>query len=757
MRPGIIFRAVVLGILSFLCTVLVTRVLLAAETSSPKDNIERKLAVGPEKWVPTVSRTFTLDNLGFSSPLLFSGAELNRQIFFPIPRDLPLQSAEIDLTATYVRSNVGHMTFLTSLNDTPVFAFEPTAAEGAFQRTIQIPVNNGRPRGDFITLGLNHSTVTSENRCSEQRSIANVVTVSPDSALHYSVAAKDVADVNTAWRILPQATRILIPNRTLTADEYRTALRIAIALADTRRTAAFVTIPNIGDVVDGVQFTPPAALARARSFAKFNAPRVKLETAADRAAYGILLSMQGQTAFGDAVVGYDWLKQILDQDIAALRAELAADGAEKALDAWIAAGLSSRKVNAADNLKLDAIYGQPVVVFDSENASAPAGLVGSMWSTLAQNASLTVDYASEAHDTRTWIPLTDLSPNLNAQAVIEYGEWLATFSASKLPQGRWPTTIELEVRISPDASDALPVLSVMLNDVLLRAERVEATSDIVRLTADIPSYLLGSVNTVRVAVQRATQSGDCRALSRGYMAQVMPTSRLVLSDVKIDDQFFGLKSQFSKTGTVAVPQDYLADALNSLPYVHAFIYALGITPTSLRINVFDQAKSFAPFESFIAFGMKLPGLRQDIVVENGELKLQSKDGGEAVQVKGAGNMAVAQITNLRDYAGVTINSVTGKPFRDVKVDSLAAGDIAVFGSTGQVLLLGDDDYRVTSIRRALLEPSAIFHRYSVWIVSGLSILGMLIFMRLVRAFLDRRKRMKAAAAAAATEVVQASG
>jgi hypothetical protein len=745
----VLFRAVLLAILSFLCTILVARTLFAVEPPSQKEAIERRLAAGPEKWTPSVSRTFSLSDLGFTSPLLFNGAEADRQIFFPIPRDLQLQSAEVNLTATYVRSNIGHMTFLTSLNETPIFAFEPTAAEGAFQRTIPVSVNENRPRADFITLGLKHSTITSENRCSEQRSIANVVAVNPATALHYNIDAKDINDVGTAWRILPQTTRVLVPSRPLTPDEYRTALRIAIALSDTRRKAQFVTLPNVGDTVEGVTIAAPGALSRARSFAKFSASSVKLESAADRAAYGILLSMQGQSAFGETVVGFDWLNDILTQDLNALRTQLAADGADKALDAWIASGLRGRNINKADNLKLGAVYGQPIIVFDTENASAPAGLIGSVWAPLAQNESLNVGYASEAQDTRTWIPLTDLSNNMGAQSVIEYGDWQATFTASKLPPGRWPTTVELEVRISPDASDALPILSVMMNDVLLRAERVEATSDIVRLTADIPSYLLSSVNTLRIAVQRATQSGDCRALSRGYMAQVLPTSRLVLSEVKIDDQFFGLKSQFSKTGTVAIPEEYLANSLESLPYVHAFIYPLGITPTSLRLNVFNTAAKFSPFESFVAFGLKLPGLRQDIIVENGELRLQSKDGSEAVQVKGAGNMAVAQITNLRDYAGVTINSVSGKPFHDVQVDGLATGDIAVFGNKGQVLLLGDDDYRVTSIRRALLEPAAIFHRYSIWIVSGISILGMLIFMRMVRGFLDYRKRQKAAAAAAA--------
>jgi hypothetical protein len=758
MIPFSLFGFVRLSLVTLATTILATSAANAADSVVQKDAIERRLAAGPEKWSPTVTRTFSLEDLGFNTPLLFNGAEMDRQIFFPIPRDLPLQTAQINLSATYVRSNIGHMTFLTSLNGTPSFAFEPANAEGAFQRTIQVPLNQGRLANDFIALGLKHSTVTSENRCSEQRSIANVVTVSPASSLHYDVAAYDIADVGTAWRMLPQNMRILIPSRTLTADEYRTALRIAIAAADMRRSPQFVTLPAVGDSVSGVAITPPGALARSATFAKFSTPgRVKIESAADRAAYGILMSMQGMAAFGETVVGYDWLEQTLAGDLAALRKELTAD-ANTALDGWIASGLRSRNLNKTDNLKLGAVYGQPVIVFDTDNGAAPAGLMGSIWGSLAQTETLSVGYASEAQDTRTWIPLTDLSASLGAQSVIEYGDWLATFTASKLPPGRWPTTVELDVRISPDASDALPVLSVMMNDVLLRAERVDATSDVVRLTADIPAYLLGSVNTLRVAVQRATQSGDCRALSRGYMAQVLPTSRLVLSDVKIDDQFFGLKSQFSQTGTVALPNDYLANPTESLPYVHAFIYALGVTPTSLRLHTFDAQSKFSPTGAFVGFGMTLPGLRQDIVVANGELKLQSKDGSEAVQVQGAGDMAVAQITNLRDYAGVTINSVTGKPFRNVKVEGLAAGDIAVFGSKGQVLLLGDDDYRVTSIRRALLEPAALFHRYSIWIVAGISILGMLIFMRLVRAFLNYRKREKAAATAAAeAEQPQASG
>lgn len=743
------YRVVTFSLACIALSVISSAAFAQSETPAPRPAVERRAAISPENWRPHVSRTFSLADLGFSTPLLFNGAELNRQIFFPIPSGLELQNAEIDLSGTYVRSTIGHLTFLTSLNDDPIFAFEPTTAEGRFQRTIKVQPNEYGARSDFLAMGLKYSSLTSENRCSEQRSIANVVAVSPNTNMRYDVAAKDVTDIGTAWRMLPQTTRILIPRRDLTPDEYRAALRIAMAAADTRRTTQFVTLPEMGETASTTDLSVPAALGRIRAFNKFSsgAASVRLDTPADRAAYGLLMSIRGKAAFGDTIVGHAWLEDIITQDMDALRKEIAQDGlaAMAAFDAWVETGLQPRAVSKDDNLKLVSIYGQPVISFDTDNASAAAGLVGSVWSSLAQTDGLTVGYASEAQDTRTWIPLSEMSANLAPISITEYGDWTATLNASKLPVGRWPTTIELEVKVSPDASEALPVLSVIMNDVLLRAEQVTKTDEIIRLTADVPSYLLSSTNTIRIAVQRATSLGDCRSLSRGYLAQVLPTSRVVLSDVKVDDQFFGLKSQMSKTGTVAIPTSYLQNATESLPFANAFLRALGFTPTSLRIQAYTKPEEFNPVGAFVAFGIKLPGLRRDIVVEGGELKLTSKTGDEAVQVTGAGNMAVVQISNLRSYAGVTVNTITGAPLRDVKIDNLAAGDLGVFNEKGQVLLLGESDYRIASLSRALLQPAAIFHRYSVWIVSGISIIFMLVFMRLVRALLDRRKRLKAEA------------
>ena len=219
----------------------------------------------------------------------------------------------------------------------------------------------------------------------------------------------------------------------------------------------------------------------------------------------------------------------------------------------------------------------------------------------------------------------------------------------------------------------------------------------------------------------------------------MPTSRLVLGNEVVNDQFFSLKGKLASRAFVFVPVAYLANPLESLPFVQSFLGAMHIPPSALLLRSAAATDGFAPAESFVAFGMNLRGRHKDLKAGDGRLHLTDEAGAEIADVKSAGVAALVQVVTAGNHAGISINTTSGLPLADVKVDDLSLGDVAIFDSTGRIGELGATDSRRTGLRQALLEPSALFYRYSLWLMAGMGILGGLILMRIVRGIVDSRK------------------
>ena len=248
------------------CSAMVSTVALAAE--APKAS--PAAAAAPGAFRPYLERAFKLSDLNFATPLVFSGAEYGQQVFFQVPRDVPVHDVAIEIDGTYLRGDHGASTFVASVNDVPAFAIEPKDASGAFKRTIAVPAAGITEA--FVKLDLRYSSITSGDRCTDQRSIANIMTISPKSLMRYRVDARDVKDVRSAWGMLPQTPRIVIPAGAIDESHYAAALKLALAMSAMGRQPIIAALPTVGTDVDATGLRsrqafptlPPSGPSRAR-------------------------------------------------------------------------------------------------------------------------------------------------------------------------------------------------------------------------------------------------------------------------------------------------------------------------------------------------------------------------------------------------------------------------------------------------------------------------------------------------------------
>lgn len=690
---------------------------------------------------PSLTRTISLQDMGFLQPIVFSGAEAERQFFFGVPRDIPLMNAQMTLVGSHLKAPNGRLTMLAELGGRPMSTIEFDGGEGNFARTIPVPP--AAQQDGFLRMGLKFTAMGTGDRCADQRSIGNVVSLEPATRLSYQIDPREVRSVRAAWSILPYDAKILMSGDALTAAQYDAAARMALAVHTSGRKPVFVTLPALGSWVSTGGLRVAEGLSNIPIFRKFidAVGKARLDSPAERGAYLVLLALSGQSV-GDIAVDSATIRRTLDTDLAALRTELSGrhPAVATALDQWLAETQRQPRTQGGENLTLALMLGYPQLQLDTETAPISAALMGSRWQRLARSESLIVRSVKDAERAGDHLPLSELSGNFAPQAITDYGEWAVSFSAAQLPPERWPNAVELEMRVAPDSADVSPVASVLLNDTLLRAQKVDPSSSVFRMSADIPSFLLGANNTLKIALQRGALSGDCKAVPRGYLAQLLPTSRVSLSKSSIDGQFFGLLPRFANAAAVYVPADYLKHPVDALPFTVAFMRALSITSSSLRLAAVDTDLPYKPDHAFLAFGSALHGVRAGVSITNDRLTLAGDNKDVLLDLTGAGDVAVAQIGEIDGTYGVLVDTRRDGPLPPVKVDQLANGDVAVVDGTGIIAELGAAERKAQAVERALYEPAALVYRYREYLIAGFSILFALVVMRGIRGVVTARKR-----------------
>ncbi|MGE4239108.1 cellulose biosynthesis cyclic di-GMP-binding regulatory protein BcsB [Ramlibacter sp.] len=245
----------------FLATVALLAPLLgfaqqaSAQSAAPAAAAASQVAVAPAAapgqgaWLP---RAFTLQDLGFTGPVVLGYPDQIREFYLPVPPGINLNNATLQLDATYVRADGGRTTMIVAVDGTPVNARPFTAERG--DASIVIPLDNKpRPSG-FIRVTIDWRTaVARENTCADARTPGNLLRIEPTSRFTFQYDGNGIADLTTAWSSLPPQPVVVVAGNKLSAASYDSAWRVGVALERAGKRPQIRTMPlppnTVADVV----------------------------------------------------------------------------------------------------------------------------------------------------------------------------------------------------------------------------------------------------------------------------------------------------------------------------------------------------------------------------------------------------------------------------------------------------------------------------------------------------------------------------
>ncbi len=609
----------------------------------------------------------TLADIGFANGLHFSNLGGHHELYVPLPEEGDVSASDLVLAFDDFAAHDAKRNLVVQVNDRTVAAI---ALDGKGEsRTIQLPLGGARPKNGYLKIAFLYSGAATPDHCIDVRYVGDSVTIRPQTAVDINVGDPGKLDVATTAELMPRDVAVVLPSRHLAANEMATAITVGRALLSSGRRVAFY---------DGYDVVPDLA-KRDQS---------------GHWARGIILVGTLADATG-----------VVDSPIATVAGDLRGFGM---IDAVRVRGLPSLAIADAGSVRAAQLFGTPLLAATRGMEAASVGAV----SPLALPA-----------DRVTFDQL-----GIPPQAVEVYGraELGAIIDTRRLPAGKRPTRLSLDVMVAPDGAGAKAVVSVFVNERLL-GSTVAATDGATHLDLPLPDGLVGALANLRVVVERDIAQGDCRFGPQGYPAQILGSSALVLGNAGgAPHDFFDLTSRFTRGVDVLLPAAAADRPARVLGLVAQA--ANQLSPDAAAINVTYVAADSAPVPDapFIAVSDRPPaGADPRVRFDRGRVAVTDQTGHTLLDLGGFDGGAVLQVLQSGDTPGLWIKPLaadgrTPSP-RELHLDR---GDVAFVDDKGVALAMSTE--RDTLVRISYPDQVSwltVADRFRSWIIAALWLLA----------------------------------
>lgn len=659
----------------------------AKADSSPAEVFTR---LANDTWV---LRDTSLRELGFPGPIVLGSPDNRREVYLPVPANVPLADATLKLDANYIRANGGRTSMVLSLDGYPVSARAFNDEKGDTSMPLGV---DGSPRASgFVRFGVNWTTaIAVEAPCADSRTPGNILRIEPATRFSYRFDGAQVNDLKTAWGALPVMPTVLVSGQGMTKEAYDSAWRIGVALERAGRRARVTALPAIGQRFDLGPIEVPAALKSIPAFAALG--NGGMHVVKDAAELGALLALGPNGPIrADVVIADNALLggMVAAFDALGAQVEQAGPEAAAAFSQWKKRALGAlAQAPQAKEVKAGNVLGSPVIVLAPDAGEKAAGLFGDFWRQISLSPKLVVQAAEAPQANASAITLKALGGMPGSFDVLARSEWSVNFGLGAVStDGRLPNELVLDVSAAPSPARTSPIMSVFLNDVLLASKNLEANGQRERVRAAIPRYALGPANVLRVSFVRQLVSDRCREAPEAFPVDVLPSSHITLKKGTPNDNFSGMFSHYAGGATVLVPQTYLANPQYTLPLVMHLAQSAGVSPTHARLDVAAPDARVRPDGPFIAFDLPFKDARSKLRLDGRRAVLSDGSDRKLIDLAGLEKVGLLEVTRVAGEPGILYRTVGPHlPLVD-KAFQLNRGNVAVVGAGGLLTEIDTED------------------------------------------------------------------
>ena len=624
--------------------------------------------------------TVSLADIGFTDGFRFGNLGGRREVFVPLPQGSEAMADEFVLVLDDVSAYDARRNLIVMIND----RVTSIGLDGhSTARVVRMPLPKVKTKDGFLKLTFIYSGAATQDRCIDVRSVGDSLIIRPESSVEVDVGPTNALDIPTTIALMPHDVAILLPKRRLSPTEIATALTVARALAASGHRTSFVqgALPEISKAGENRRWTKG-------------------------------LVMIGQ---------FDDVATFIDAPLATVAGPVPALGS-----------ITTVRVSGVPALLVsEAAAGQVGRLLASSSLAAtrglPVALVGS-----ARPAALPID--------RVTFDQIGIPP-VEAE-VFGRADLTLTIDTRRLPAGRRPLRVLLDVMVAPDGDAGRAVVSVFINEHLL-GSKLAAIGEATRLDLPLPDGLAGTTLGVRAVVQRRSAQGDCRFEPQGYPAQILDSSAVVLgpADGPVRD-FSDLALRWADGVAVELPAAAADAPVPVMGLVSEVLNLLSPPSAAVSVSLVAPGPAPAPKSAFLLVSDELPaGSAPRVRFDRGRVAVSDHAGHTLLDLSGFTTGAVAQAVSAGDVAGMWIRPLASNGSLPAPLNlRLDRGDVAFVDHTGVALAMSTE--RDTLIKISYPDQVSwltIAERFRAWIIGCVWLMVTIVFLLGLQRLLRRRR------------------
>jgi hypothetical protein len=385
--------------------------------------------------------------------------------------------------------------------------------------------------------------------------------------------------------------------------------------------------------------------------------------------------------------------------------------------------------------------GKPVLHLRGTDPQIGLWQLSSDWAEVADAATSVTGAISDGAFDAGALALTDLGADLQARLVASSMQFQIPFQSSDLPVGKTVSEVDLILAAGLDPSGAGATATVYLNDTLL-GSRPLAKGEPERVKLSVPSGVVGRDNLLRVLIQRQVSGGACREMPQSYPAQVLPGSKLILSDATGGaDQFYQLRQEFESGAQIFVDPDMGLSHSDVLPWLGNV--AGTMVPDQAPIIPRNALTDIEAGTPFIILSDTNPGDGDPLItVDGGRIEIRDRAGNVMFDGDALERLGIVQIVTRNGVHGLWVRPGSGPAPASSALTPfvLDRGDVALIAEEGVIVATstrGSSLIDVVYPDRTSLKQ--ILDQYRPWIVGGLWLALTLIVLAAFQRIYRRRQ------------------
>lgn len=627
----------------------------------------------------TERETVELDlaRLGFEQGLELRGTVDTRSVHFPTLAASRPESGRLRLLLDVQLPTWQRAVLEVRVRDRGVLALDLLRWAGS---EVVLPLEPADLREPFIRVDFELRGSLADDRCVDDRTAGGFVRILPRSGLELVVDTRRVDEIRNFWETLPRTVEIAVASGRGGADVFHTALLVGLALARSGREILYRELEGSPPLVAG-------------EFGRLLPVADQVE-GADRRSFGKHAVAQKPP---HVVIG--------DPEIVAFHMK------ERA---WVGDREEPLFPRGTNDLSLVRTGRTSVLFVHPRAGPALDRLVRTGLVSLAAGTDTNlVSSGSHAEPEVETVPLGELGVELRTRWIGERGGWRFGLPLVRLPAGRVPVGVVLDVA-APAGSGGRPVsAAVWLDEELLHTGPLPDGPGPHRLRLNLPERDVRLAPELRVELVRQAEADPCTSRPTQLPAQLLASSYLILGAAPRHPRTFAeLAALLDEETPLLVERDRLdrpTNLLTTLVGIGRHLFRPGAPGRVIPIDGDDPLRPERPF--LLVGGVARPELVAPLRLDRGRVALVGRASGPLLEIAPGTNIAVAQLVRLGEQPGLQLAGLEPE-LPSWPGDRLDREDLVVGDRSGTRIALRTT--RDTVIRVAYPEAISWFDRLAPW-------------------------------------------